>query len=232
MHQQQFGGYGNIGAISLNGAKGYNNAVNVLNEICKTCYSNSSINAIARSMNIEDIENALDKSYWDPEEYETKIDKYSESRLYTQNICYPYIYSVERCSSIDNFKIDDQYGIKRSEQSTLCNVDSTYKKANKIIDATQTAWSNSNMKILNFLNEKQYEMIFKQGDNDKEMLISYFLASRAVNLGENYIGYGMFKVNKGYGISSSNIFSSNGGGITSWDRIRPMVEIPIENFDL
>ena len=42
--------------FTLKGANGYNNGVKLLNEACKAMYSNQSLGAVARSMDIDDIE--------------------------------------------------------------------------------------------------------------------------------------------------------------------------------
>ena len=45
--------------LYLKGARGYNNGVYLLNDYCKTMYSNETIGAVARSLNIEDIEDKM-----------------------------------------------------------------------------------------------------------------------------------------------------------------------------
>ena len=44
------GGYRNLGGLSLADCIGYNNAVKILNDICKACYSNGEYNATGRSL--------------------------------------------------------------------------------------------------------------------------------------------------------------------------------------
>lgn len=83
----------------ISNCTGYNNSVQILNEICEKCYSNSNIGAVGRSLNIDDIEKTLDKSVWNPEEIK-------ERKEYTENLCYPTIYSVETYSSIDGIEVE------------------------------------------------------------------------------------------------------------------------------
>lgn len=97
--QISIGGYKNIGALHIANCTGYNNSVKILNQICENCYSNSNIGAIARSLNIEDIEKTLDKSVWNP-------DEYKERKEYKKNLCYPSIYSIETYSNIDGVEIE------------------------------------------------------------------------------------------------------------------------------
>lgn len=46
-------------AVYFKGARGYNNGVALLNDYCKTMYSNKSKGAVARSLNIEDIQDKM-----------------------------------------------------------------------------------------------------------------------------------------------------------------------------
>lgn len=45
---------GTAGTLTLSGANGYNNMIQILNDICSTCYSKPSIGAVGRSVNIDD----------------------------------------------------------------------------------------------------------------------------------------------------------------------------------
>lgn len=219
--------------MCLSNCNGYNNAVKILNEICKTCYSNSEYNAVSRSLNIDDIENVLDKVVWEPKEYSKKgLGAYLESCEYTSNICYPYIYSVEDYSNIDNAEIAKGEGIQRSSQGTMCNADSTYQKANTSMKMVQTAWSNSKLKANNFTDEAYYYMIFKNGKNSIETQTSYFLASRGVDLDAQVANFSIFEVSMGKTIQTNTLFNSRGGSLEYWDRIRPVVEIPRDNIKI
>ena len=68
--------------ITFKGARGYNNCVYLLNDICKKLYSNSSYGAEARSENIEDIESKMDLSVWDYHDYIDGGVKYGNSIAY------------------------------------------------------------------------------------------------------------------------------------------------------
>jgi len=222
------GGYKNNGGLYLANYNGYNNGVKILNDICNTCYSNKQYGGIARSLNIEDIEKVLDTSVWSPEKYVRKnAISYLMQKEYEKTTCYPYIYSVESKAIIDDVEVEE--GIGRSEQNTLCNANAKYKKANKTIKPTQTAWSNSNIKEKNFIRNEYYDLIFKNGD---EELTSYFLASRAVDLEESHINYGMFEVSMGKSINTNPLFNSRGASLEYWDRIRPVVEIQMDGITL
>lgn len=49
-------------SLMLNGALGYNNGVYLLNDLCKTQYSNSTLGVTARSIDLEDIENKFNST--------------------------------------------------------------------------------------------------------------------------------------------------------------------------
>lgn len=227
----QNGGYKNLGAISFANCNGYNNAVKILNDICKSCYSNEKLNAIARSINVDDIEKVLNKNFWSPENYKvakTNAHTYSSRKEYKVTKCYPIIFKDEQYSVIDGIeKID---GINKSEQNDLIYEKIAYLKAEKSLNPMQTSWTKSKMNEKNFTSEKYYQMLFRDMDNELEELMSYFLASRGVNLNENHAQFGLFEVGMGSTIKTNTVFNSLGGSLEYWDRIRPMVEIPINNI--
>lgn len=75
----------------------------------------------------------------------------------------------------------------------------------------------------NFVKNQYYDLIFR--DENKEKLTSYFLASRAVELEENHVNFGIFEVSMGKTIRVNPLFNSRGASLEYWDRVRPMVEI-------
>ena len=229
------GGYKNIGGLNLASCNGYNNGVKILNDICKECYSQSDYGASARSLNIDDIDGVLNLAEWNPKKYvskKTDAVAYSSRKEYTANIAYPYIYSLERFSNIDNAEISELDGIQKSEQSILYSEKETFLKANEIINPLQTAWANSDWSKANFVHENYYYMIFKEKFQSIDTLRSYFLASRSIDLAENHVNFGIFEVSMGNSIQTNPLYNSRGGSLEYWDRIRPVVEIPMENIEI
>lgn len=223
------GGYRNLGAISFANCNGYNNAVKILNDICLNCYSNRDLNAIARSINIDDIEGVLNRDVWRPEMYQykkTESNTYSSRKEYLKTKCYPVIFNEEQYSIIDG--TEKQEGIQRSVQDDLIDNNKAFMKAKNSINPLQTAWTKSKMSAKNFIDKNYYYMIFKDGNSEKDEVMSYFLASRAINLHENNAQFSLFEVSMGSTIRTNSLFNSLGGSIEYWDRIRPMVEIPID----
>ena len=225
------GGYKDLGAISFANCNGYNNAVKILNDMCLACYSNSKMEAVSRSINIDDIENVLNKTVWKPEDYKvknTEYHTYSGRKEYVVTKCYPAVFANENYSIIDG--IENTQGIGRSEQNELFDLNKTYLKAENSLNPLQTAWDKYKMNTKNFVHEKYYYMIFRDGVSEKEELMSYFIASRAVNLNENNVQFELFEVGMGSTIKTNTLFNSRGGSLEYWDRVRPIVEIPINNI--
>ena len=61
----------------------------------------------------------------------------------------------------------------------------------------QTGWNNTKLSKRNFKNPNHYYMIFKEGNSEVETLMSYYLATRSVDLLENHINFGIFEVKIG-----------------------------------
>ena len=85
--------------LSLAGAIGYDNGVYLLNDVCKNLFSNSSMNAVGRSINIEDITSKIPDNMIESTGY-APVDA---RRTYTgSNSYYPNLYMFENGSGIGN----------------------------------------------------------------------------------------------------------------------------------
>lgn len=231
-------------SIGFCGEQGYNNAVYILNDICNSLYSNEQKQAVARSINIEDVQNKIDTSKWNYQEYINEEDienpisygqtKHIESVIYELNeqeegVYYPAIFAQEKTTKN---KIDDiviKGNLEKSEQTQL--ITESYKKANDM-DIEQTAWKmneeifNTNPFIL--VETKNHG---KDGNIYKELLgnsynANTWIASRGVNVSNIFgsslngviypAGFGIFElaVNQ---IDFQEMYYTNGykTGITS-----------------
>ncbi len=81
----------------FSGAHGYNNGVGILNLIGKTCYSNSKLNAIGRSLNYSDLEEVMVK----PPIFNQRVNLTSSGDRY-----FPLIHQYEEYSGIDGNIVD------------------------------------------------------------------------------------------------------------------------------
>ena len=96
----------------LQGYNGYNNGVLLLNSMCETLYSNSSIGATARSLNREDIEEI---SSYDPTTFTHPDYGVSYGQELTYGKYYPTIYQYEMGGLIDGVATDET--LSANEQS-------------------------------------------------------------------------------------------------------------------
>lgn len=183
--------------VYFEGALGYNNGVYLLNDYCKTLYSNSSIGATARSLNIEDIQNKMDLSVWDYHNY----SEYGNTRTYETNKNYPYQWTQEKTekSKIDGNLINGTIG--QSEQKEL--TEKTYSEATTSIEVQKTYWNRNNSDMQsNFqkadtrdntkANSMYYELLCNNGTS------YYWLASRYANASSSSLAaFGLRSVNSG-----------------------------------
>lgn len=137
-------------------AFGYNNGVIILDDLCKACYSNSSLGAIGRSIKISDVEEHLD---WDPRTFVKKYDS-TEYYAYVTELSktgtssyYPVVLAVQEYTNIDGNKIAKGNGFTRNEQPTDNQGNPIYytatsngatdggkRKAGSSVVVTQTHW--------------------------------------------------------------------------------------------
>ncbi len=203
--------------INFNGADGYNNAVNQLDDICKQLYNdNGNLAKDVRNLKMEDIKSKL-------KDYTLEfINRYNESEViynskkeYTTNVQYPYIYSQENGGIIaenptrGELKISDRWTTKPQEGANSRNTKLT---------VTQTYWYKE-MYRRDFIDEEYYK-IFMQ--NEENQYYSYWISSRCVNTYSDYCSFGVANVNSGY-IGHYEIFNSDGntGNVTT--SFRPVV---------
>lgn len=210
--------------LQLSGATGYNNAVYLLNDIIKKQYSNSNLGIIARSINIEDIE-----QYFNDKGNETKLSnkdgstKFGETAIYETDVSYyPTLYAKENGSGVTSTIKNDGIGI--SENNTLIK-DDGYLKADSGLTATLTSYNFLNPSVC-FDNSTVYDILF-----DVE---EYWIASRCVSTAKSCASFGLFyigKVTTDDALDFYGLFESSNGkvsGVTGGLRhlgIRPIVSI-------
>ena len=161
--------------LKLGGAQGYNNGVYILNEICRTCYTDNDYSgATVRSMDIRDIEKLYDKGIMT-----YNYENYSGYNT-TPN---PYEFTWPT-QWYDNDQNDTKPFENRSKQDRLIESGSATKEKS-ILSPTWTFWFNSFGSAGSHTDfgesdeAKAYaSMIF---DNSSSNLPTYWLASRYVN---------------------------------------------------
>ncbi len=221
-------------------AKGYNNGVYILNDICEKLYSNTKLGIKARSLTIEDIEAGFS------EEGKTARDDYNKnSSSYPQygktnetpytggNTHYPVIYKEEKGSGVGTTTVKET-GIEGSDPFYKTENELTNKTDNKESDTatsnltcTQTFYGFGSTPKEYCKNDKFYEMIFKTGTY-------YWLASRYVVCESGYADFGLRFVDIA-GLCGYGLFASDGGTGDDNYYLRPVVSlgsnISIEKVD-
>ena len=106
------------GTVRLYGAQGYNNGVKLLNDACNSLYGNSNKGINARSIRIEDIDDAI-KQVNPSALPDIATNPIQISELTKANSWYPTIYKLEKNSVIDGVDNNNSSALKKSEQNSL-----------------------------------------------------------------------------------------------------------------
>lgn len=227
-------------SVYFKGARGYNNGVAILNDYCKTMYSNESKGAVARSLNIEDIQDKMkvvDKATG-KKEYENYTAStgtlYGEQYTYPSNKWYPLKWKE------DNGIVGESEP-KSPESSDMESYEFPWnaeaEETTQDLTVTQTTWNLSESAMSsNFetadardTNKKDsmyYELLCNNGSS------YYWLASRCVDahfssqssFGLRYVIYGR--------VDDSRLFDSVGNLVgQSVNFVRPVVSLKSSVID-
>ena len=160
--------------IKLYGAKGYNNAVYLLDKTCKTLYNNSKLASNVQNLKIEDIQDHLAYDYTQSTNSNVDTGKYGGTKEYTTHKNYPNIFAKEKTGWVDGTQGTE---LSLSEQTTPIN--ETKTTANEKIKITQTYWYKT-MSENDFDGENK-EMYYKLFINNGSNYPTYWMSSRCVN---------------------------------------------------
>ena len=200
--------------FTLKGANGYNNAVLLLNNMCKELYSNEDLVATGRSIKIEDIEEIT--------EYNGASYRIRYADEESGNNYYPNIFAKEKMGA-PNGKYGTEYG--RSDQTNyVTGYGANYSLQGKSTDYTATISTYCSGVYLRLLT---YEA------NTTNLLSRYNVASRCFGWNDNggWISYGMFNVNSGK-VVISWLFNYGRGEYSSSYAVRPVVEINLTKVNV
>ena len=159
--------------ITLSGAKGYNNAVYLLDKTCKTLYNNSKLASNVQNLKIEDIQDHLAYDYTQYTNSNVDTGKYGGTKEYTTYKNYPNIFAKEKTGWVDGIQGAE---LSLSEQTTPIN--ETKTTANEKIKITQTYWYKT-MSTNDFDGENK-EMYYKLFINNGSNYPTYWMSSRCV----------------------------------------------------
>ena len=189
--------------ISLYGQQGYNNAVYLLDEACRTLYNNSIYADNAQNIKIEDIENYLLYDYTQNETIQNGPSiKYGTTKTYTENKYYPNIFQYEKNGKIDNENTKGSLNV--SEQDRL--LDDVINEAKENISIQHMHWFKQ-MNEDDFEDKIYYELFIKKDEN---VYNTYLLSSRclyAANVSK--VAFNIYKISRGNVDSHAFYYSNN-----------------------
>ena len=197
-------------SIYFRNAIGYNNGVYVMNDICKTLYSRSGIEA--RSVNEEDFE------YWLEKTGKTNIKgtSYNQPTTYQSNKKYPYLYQYEVGAGINSDTVGSgTLGLSQTytNENGYTNglTTNTFGTTEKLT-VTQTYWTTGIT-----------EANFGEGAKALSNGTTYWLASRYASC---YSSDAYFGLRYAYSyLYGSSMFSSDGNTYNNRCRLRPVVSL-------
>ena len=192
--------------VYFQGSIGYNNGVLLLNDLCKTQYSNSILGVTARSINLEDIEKKFNSTGINARNAYSSNQQYGNSQTYSGDFSYsPYIYDMVGKTTAEESK--DYY-------STPTTATSTKKGTLKL---QQTYYGFSNTPASYFGDSTFHELIFGTGT-------TYWLASRYADCTSTLADFGLRNVYSA-DLSGSILFNSTNYALSYTLHVRPVVSL-------
>ena len=193
--------------VYFQGSLGYNNGVLLLNDLCKSQYSNSTLGVTARSIDLEDIEKKFNSTGINARNtYNNGNKTYGQTQTYTNNYSYtPDIYNHVGKTAAEESK--DYYSTPttatHSQKGTL--------------EVQQTYYYFSNTPASYFDDSTFHELIFGTGT-------AYWLASRYALCYSTRACFGLRYVNSA-NLDGANLFYSNNYTYYLTLRVRPVVSL-------
>ena len=227
-----------INSLKLQGANGYNNAVYIINEMCKTLYSGNQ--GTTTSLTIEDLEN----NYFDSTALTTaKGSNYGKKFRYTGSYSkYPLLAMKEKRMGINSttetvdgntFNIlntsNTALDLSEQERSDLESGGGTTTSAANGITLTKTSYNlyvgDSNYKnaILNNIVNKCTTV-----DGSNTDATDYWIASRCVDISTAYSYFSVRYFVSGGIVTKYNLFRSNGKAYSKSNAVRPVITLNSE----
>ena len=193
--------------VYFQGSLGYNNGVLLLNDLCKSQYSNSTLGVTARSIDLEDIEKKFNSTGINARNtYNNGNKTYGQTQTYTNNYSYtPDIYNHVGKTAAEESK--DYYSTPttatHSQKGTL--------------EVQQTYYYFSNTPSSYFDDSTFHELIFGTGT-------AYWLASRYAYCGSTDADFGLRFVSSA-ALYGNNLFDSYNYASNYDLRVRPVVSL-------
>ena len=211
--------------LYIYGPQGYNNGVYILNEMCNKLYSDSDKKIVARSINIEDIENVIYKvkNYRRLDIIKSKTKSYgtqpSKNGYTNENSWYPTIYEYEKNSVIngntksDGLDLSDSYSSLIEDNKKQADSIQPYKNFYNTIDYNTTVELLKN-------NKQDYSSILLPNKESTK----YWIASRILGNGDNSAHFDLRRINEGL-LRGARLFDSNNTPSGEVSNIFPIVSV-------
>ena len=240
--------------VGFGDSVGYNNAVYLLNDICKNRYENASLGATARSLKIEDIESRMNATGIAAKNaYESGTTKYGTTRKFTgRNTQYPLIYAQEKYAGVHRDSQGNLVEVSdvadgtqvitgsadataqakmnpngKTQSEDVYTAATTYKarRASTTLTCTQTFYGFNNTTRSYFDDTNFHSMIFET----RPVLgpgTFFWLASRYVycDSSYSYAFFGLRNVNRS-NLSGYDLFYSSGSNNSDSYRLAPVVSL-------
>ena len=220
-------------SVYFSGARGYNNGVYVINDICRSLYSNSSLGIEARSLDLKDIEDQMNGAgITARDEYNKDSSsgtQYRSTKTYqSPNNQYPELYARENGSGINTETVkEDGIDVNADGYDSPTIEDSSI--AEEGLTVTQTYYYMGSLSSY-FDDQEFYDMVFNTGT-------SYWLASRYARCYSSYASFGLRYVYSS-DLYGDRMLGSYGDAHEIINRLRPVVSLgsdiqitPVENAD-
>ena len=189
--------------VKLQSADGYNNAVYLLDELCNTLYKGE--NATAKSLKIEDIQNKMNLSVWNYNNYTSYGSTFNPSKKQ-----YPLIFAQEMGQIVNG----RSGSLDLSEQPSIMTGTGTASTWT----VKYTYWYNQSMGASNYV-DPMYHELFHTAATD-----TYWLSSRCVNAG-GYYAHFFVRFVASSDVNAGDLFVSNGSVGSFTCRVRPVVSL-------
>lgn len=201
--------------ITLSGAKGYNNAVYLIDKTCSTLYNNSIYAEKVQNLKIEDIQEYLTYNYTQYENSYVDTGKYGGTQTYTSYKKYPNLFAKEKNGWVNGIQGTE---LELSEQTNPIDEDAT--QAETSIKVKQTFWKRT--MIVDDFSDKKYYQLFIKGESSYE---PYWIASRSVNAYSDNAGFGVSYVLNSSSVDAYNLYYSGGTNTGKACAIRPIITL-------
>ena len=207
-------------SVYFSGARGYNNGVYVINDICKSLYSNNSLGITARSIDLKDIEDKMNDTGKNAISAYTSNGgiQHGNTKTYGSGYNkYPNLYAEENGSGI-NTETVKKNGIDVNADGYSSPTTEDSSTAEEGLTVTQTYYNMSSPSSY-FDDQEFYKLVF--GTNSY-----YWLASRCADCRSTYANFGLRRVNNNSGLDGSDTFYSDGDPYNYYFcRLRPVVSL-------